>query len=324
MTVNDLALAILVAVSAGGLAYALLYPYISGAARAEKRQRAFLDRTPQNRLERKKESVSKRDQIAQSLKELEARQSEKKLTLEDRIQQAGLDWSRTRYFVTSAVLGFGVMLMMILLTGSLVVAALAGFTGALGIPHWLLGHLKKKRINKFILELPNAMDIIVRGIRAGLPLGDCIREIASSAVEPLKSEFRMIVEGQAMGVPLADSLEKLTKRVPVAETRFFATVITIQTKAGGNLSEAIGNLSRVLRERRKMAGKIKAMSMEARASAAIIAALPFLVAFITYFSSPSYIELLWTTTAGLIALTISGVWMLVGVTVMKNMITFEI
>jgi tight adherence protein B len=325
MNLNDLALVLLASVAAGGLAYVFIYPLLSGERRAEKRQQALATRSPQRRVERKKDGTSKRDQIAQSLKELEARQNEKnRVTLQDRIEQAGLDWTRGRYFLASGILGLGVMFFLLVLTGSLIVAGLGGFTGALGLPFWLLGFMKKRRINKFVTELPTAMDIIVRGIRAGLPLGDCIREIASSTSDPLRTEFRLVAEGQTMGIPLSDSLERMAERVPVPEATFFATVITIQTKAGGNLSEAINNLSRVLRERKKMKGKIQAMSMEAKASAAIIASLPFVVAFLTYLSSPQYIELLWLTIAGRIALGISAVWMLIGVTVMKNMISFDI
>ncbi len=126
-----------------------------------------------------------------------------------------------------------------------------------------------------------------------------------------------------MGMTAADALAKLYERVPVPEANFFSIVIAIQQKSGGNLSEALGNLSRVLRDRRKMAGKIKAMSTEAKASAGIIACLPFTVGILTYLSSPQYIQLLWTTQTGKVALVASGLWMLMGVFVMKKMIAFD-
>jgi tight adherence protein B len=168
------------------------------------------------------------------------------------------------------------------------------------------------------------MDVIVRGIKSGLPLNDCMRIIASEARDPVKSEFRQLVESQALGLSVGDACGKLFERVPVAEANFFAIVIQIQQKAGGNLSEALGNLSRVIRERRKMKGKVAAMSMEARASAAIIASLPFVVTGFLWVSSPNYIELLWKTQSGKIALAISGCWMLVGLFTMKKMIDFDI
>jgi tight adherence protein B len=148
--------------------------------------------------------------------------------------------------------------------------------------------------------------------------------IASEAAEPVKSEFRAIIEQQALGISIAEAVGKLYERVPVAESNFFAIVIGIQAKAGGNLSETLGNLSRVLRERKKMKAKIQAMSQEAKASAGIIAALPFLVAFLTYLSSPHYIELLWTTQTGRICLVLSAAWMSVGIFIMRKMINFEV
>ncbi len=168
------------------------------------------------------------------------------------------------------------------------------------------------------------MDVVVRGIRSGLPLSDCLRVIAREAAEPLRGEFRLVVEAQSIGVSLAEAAARLHERIPVPEANFFAIVIGIQQKSGGNLSEALGNLSRVLRERRRMADKVKAMSMEAKASAAIIASLPFVVALLCYLSSPDYIGLLWTTRIGQLALGASLLWMLVGVLVMRRMIDFEI
>ena len=204
------------------------------------------------------------------------------------------------------------------------VAAVAFFAGALGIPRWLLGFLKSRRIAKYLEELPNAMDVIVRGIKSGLPLNDCIRMIAAEAQEPVRSEFRAIIEQQALGISIADAVGKLYERVPVPESNFFAIVIAIQSKAGGNLSETLGNLSRVLRERKKMKAKVQAMSQEAKASAGIIACLPILVAILTYLSSPHYIELLWTTDVGKIALVICAGWMAIGTFIMRKMINFQV
>jgi tight adherence protein B len=163
----------------------------------------------------------------------------------------------------------------------------------------------------------------VRGVKAGLPLSDCIRIIASETQEPVKSEFRQIADSQAIGVSLPEAATKLFDRVPLAESNFFGIVVTIQQKAGGSLSDALGNLSRVLRERRKMKAKIKAMSMEAKASAAIIASLPIAVMLLVWLTSPNYIELLWTTPTGRVMLMCSAMWMGVGVFVMRRMINFD-
>src|SRR5205085_2948338 len=139
---------------------------------------------------------------------------------------------------------------------------------------WMLGFLKKRREKKFIKALPDAVDVIVRGIKAGLPLFDSIKVVAADAPEPLKGEFLAIIETQTIGIPLGEACSRLYERMPLPEANFFGIVVAIQQKSGGNLSEALGNLSKVLRDRKKMAEKIQAMSMEAKASAGIIGAMP--------------------------------------------------
>jgi tight adherence protein B len=150
-----------------------------------------------------------------------------------------------------------------------------------------------------------------------------LKMIATDAPEPLKSEFRAIVETQTVGIPIGEACTKLYERIPLPEANFFGIVIAIQQKSGGNLSEALGNLSKVLRERKKMKAKIQAMSMEAKASASIIAALPPSVAALVYITSPQYIELLWTHPTGRMLLAGCAVWMLTGVMVMRKMINFD-
>jgi tight adherence protein B len=187
----------------------------------------------------------------------------------------------------------------------------------------VLSRLRNRRINKFVDIFPNALDIIVRGVKAGLPLGDTLRIVANEAPEPVRGEFRKVVESQTLGLPLPEAAEKLAQRVPVSETNFFSIVIGIQSKSGGNLSEAIGNLSHTLRERKKMKGKIKAMAMEAKASAFIIGAVPFVVTLLLYLSSPRYISLLWVTQHGRIVAAIACFWMSIGVVMMRKMINFD-
>jgi tight adherence protein B len=312
----------LVAVATGGVAYVLLYPLLSGEARAKKRQKAFV--APSADRRERISNVNRKEQVAQSLKELEARQkAQNRISLETRIAQAGLTWSKRRFYGISALCAAAFGIAVLLSTRNPLAAAGAAFAGGFGFPRWLIGYIRTKRINRFVLELPNAVDVIVRGIRSGLPLGDCLRIVASEAKEPVKSEFRSIVEAQAVGMTVGEAVGKLFERVPVAEANFFAIVITIQQKSGGNLSEALGNLSKVLRERKKMGDKIKAMSMEAKASAGIIGSLPPIVGILTYLSSPDYISLLWQTQAGKFALAGGALWMGLGVFVMKKMISFK-
>lgn len=322
MNGGNLALAAaLTTIAAGGVAYAFLAPYISGENRAEQRRRAVsVVTSPASRAA----TVNRREQVARSLKEVEAKASSTKISLDLKIARAGLDWSKGKFFVVSAAIGVVFALVILFVTANPVAALGALFVGILGLPRWLLAHLRKRRIAAFIKELPTAIDIITRGIRSGIPLNDCFRIISRESEEPLRSEFKQVVEALTMGLPVGEGMLRMYERVPVADVNFFAIVISIQASSGGNLSEALGNLSRVLRERKKMAGKIQAMSMEAKASGGIIAALPFVVATLTYLSSPDYISLLWTTDMGRVALVASAFWMSIGVFTMKKMINFDV
>ncbi|MFE1600929.1 type II secretion system F family protein [Methylobacterium sp. ID0610] len=318
---ESLAVPALLALAAACIVSAVILPMLPGQARATKRQKAIVGRRPASE---RIQTTSRRDQVAKSLKDLENKEKKARPSLELRLTQAGLTISPTQFHLFSGLAAGLTAVMILLLTGHLLLVAGAAFAVGLGAPQWLLRYLRKRRMNRFVLELPNAMDVIVRGIRSGLPIGDCLRIIARESPEPVKTEFRVLVESQAVGVSLTEAATRLYDRMPVPEANFFAIVIGIQTKSGGNLSEALSNLSKVLRDRRRMVDKVSAMSMEARASAAIIASLPFIVAVLCYLSSPDYIALLWTTQVGQIAVAASGLWMLLGVLVMKRMITFEI
>jgi tight adherence protein B len=178
-------------------------------------------------------------------------------------------------------------------------------------------------VKKFLEEFPNAIDIIVRAVKSGLPLNDGLKLIANEAKEPVRSEFQRIIDQQQIGLSIPEACGKLYETMPCPEANFFGIVIQIQAQAGGNLSEALGNLSRVLRDRKKMKAKVAALSMEAKASAAIIGALPFIVTLLVYLSSPDYIMLLFTTSTGHMLLGIGLTWMSIGIMVMKKMINFD-
>jgi tight adherence protein B len=313
----------LVAFAIGAVAWVFLYPILSGERKAERRMASVARSEPMVRPTRAAQKP-RREQIEGTLKQLEERQKRaKRAPLAVRISQAGLSWSKRRFFVVSALLGI-VAFVVTLLAGAGLLAALAfGFAGGCGIPFWLLKFLKKRREARFLDALPDAIDVIVRGIKAGLPLLDSLKLIANEAREPIRSEFRNVIETQTIGIPLGEACLKLYERIPVAEANFFGIVISIQQRAGGNLSEALGNLSHVLRERKKMKGKIKAMSQEAKASAAIIGSLPIVVMSLVWFTSPSYIELLWTEQLGRVMLACCAVWMFIGIMVMRKMINFD-
>lgn len=324
MTLQAIAVFFLVTVAMGGVAWVFLYPILSGERQAEKRMVSVAKAEPIARKAAARTGKSRREQVEESLKDLEVRNRKaRRAPLSVRITQAGLTWSKERFLISAAGLGAAVFLAVFLVGGGLIVAAATAFAAGAGLPMWILAYLKKKRETRFLEVFPDSVDIIVRGIKAGLPLLDSMKVIVADAPEPVRSEFRAIIETQAIGIPLGEACIKLYERIPLAEANFFAIVITIQQKAGGNLSEALGNLSRVLRDRKRMKAKISAMSMEAKASAGIIAALPAAVMLLVYLSSPSYISLLWTAPVGRIMLAGSLVWMFLGVMVMKKMISFD-
>ena len=313
----------LVSVAFGGVVYVFLYPMLSGERKAEQRLQSVAKTEPLTRATRGPQK-SRRDTVEATLKELDERHKKtKSAPLSVRIAQAGLTWSKRQFAFISAGMGLAAFVASSFSGAGLIISAAIGFAGAFGAPRWVLSFLKKRREKKFLDGFPDAVDVIVRGVKAGLPLLDCIKMIALEAPEPLKSEFRVILETQAIGMPLGEACGKLYERTPLPEANFFGIVVAIQQKAGGNLSEALGNLSRVLRDRKKMKAKIQAMSQEAKASAGIIGALPIAVMTLVYLTSPQYISLLFTTSIGNMMLAASAVWMATGVMVMKKMINFD-
>jgi len=319
-----IAVAFLAALAVGGIAYVFLYPVLSGEKAAEKRRETVARTEPVTARASRGQTRTRRDAVEQTLKEFEERQKKNaKPSLPIRIAQAGLTWSKQQFILISAGIGFVLFLVALTVGPGLLPALGIGFAGAFGLPRWMLSYFKKRREQKFLDGFPDAVDIVVRGVKAGLPLLDCLKMITQEAPEPIKSEFRVIVDTQAIGMPLGEACGKLYERTPVAEANFFGIVVGIQQKAGGNLSEALGNLSRVLRDRKKMKAKIRAMSQEAKASAAIIGALPICVMTLVYLTSKDYITLLFTDPMGHLMLAGSAIWMTMGVLVMKKMINFD-
>ena len=323
MNMQVLALAFLATAAVGGIAWVFLYPLLSGERKAEGRRASIARADAPMAKQTEKSQRSRREQVETSLKDLEARrQQEKSVPLSVRLSQAGLDWTPQKFWIASAVVA-GVLFAVAMFVGGGLLGAGLAFAGGFGLPRWALSFLKKRRENKFLAALPDAVDVIVRGIKAGLPLFESIKVVAADSPEPLRSEFLAIIETQAIGMPLGEACSRLYDRMPLPEANFFGIVISIQQKSGGNLSEALGNLSKVLRDRKKMKEKIQAMSMEAKASAGIIGSLPPIVMFLVYLTTPHYISLLWTHPTGQLMLVGCVVWMAVGIMVMKKMINFD-
>jgi tight adherence protein B len=327
-----IALAILAALSVGGVGYAVFFTRLRGQTDAEKRvsqvqQRSGIAAPP---VSRSQDTVAKRRRaVKESLHEMEAKEqartrSRKSPPLELRLRQAGLNWSRNFFMVFGLITGVVFFVVSWFAGAPLLASVGLGAAGALGFPFWMVNFIRKRRMRAFLKHLPNSVDVIVRGIKAGLPLNDTLTIVSTESAEPVRTEFRLIHERQSMGLTAADAITELSERVPLPEANFFAVAITIQQQAGGNLSEALGNLSKVLRERARMHGKIKALSTEAKVSAYIIGALPIIVMFLVYISSPGYITTLFTEPLGNAILLGSALWMAIGVFVMRRMINFQI
>ncbi len=316
----------LAALSIGGIVYVVVMPFLSDERKASKRI-AYIsqDQRKASRQGRVPEVVSMRKkQLQDTLKDLEAKQkSKKKVSLKGRLVLAGLNIPLSSFWIASALCALGVGGAVFISGSALIVTGLAMVAGGLGFPRWLLGFLARRRQRMFLDEFVNALDVIVRGVKSGLPLNDCLKIIAEEMAEPVKSEFVEIVEQQSIGVPLGKAFDRMFERMPLQELNFFAIVIAIQQQTGGNLSEALENLSKVLRDRMRLTAKVRAFSAEAKASAGIIGSLPPVVMLALTITTPDYTALLWTEPLGKIMLMASGVWMLCGVLIMKKMINFD-
>lgn len=321
---NALFAIVLITLCVTGAFYALFYGRLSGQDVAEKRKAQFRTHRAKGERDRGADLNKRRQQIAESIRDMESAAKKRNAkSIENMIEQAGLEFSKQQFLIGSAVLGLVAGGLVFMINGSPIVALAGALAGGFGLPRWIISFLAKRRMKKFLEEFPGAVDVIIRGVKAGLPIGQCIGIIAAEAAEPVRSEFRRIMEAQSIGLSVAESVDRLPDRIPLAEASFFAIVINLQQKSGGNLSEALGNLSRVLRDRKKMRLKIIAMSSEAKASAMIIGALPFIVSGLVYITAPDYIRLLFVTTTGQIVLGICAFWMSVGIAVMKKLVNFD-
>jgi len=271
-------------------------------------------------------AASRKRNMQTALKDFEKKQAEKKvvITLRRRLDQAGLGNVQTQSFwIASAGLAAVTLLFCLVEQQSLLVIALAPIGTGLGLPRWILSFLKNRREKKFTDDFASAIDVIVRSVKSGLPTNDALRIVSTEFRDPVGGEFNRLVESMKMGVTLEQALKKMFDNMPTAEVSFFAIVMTIQLKTGGNLAEALGNLAAVLRDRKRLQGKIRAMSSEAKASAMIIGSLPPGVALLVYLTAPGYISLLFTEKTGNLLLLFCAFWMGTGIFVMKKMMNFK-
>lgn len=266
---------------------------------------------------------ARRKAIELQLKEIDRRERKARMTMAAKLRHAGMAMKIQTFWIISGVLGVVALLLPVLFGLNILLAAGVAVVFGMGLPRWVVGFIGKRRMKKFSGEFANAVDVIVRGIKSGLPVHDCFKIIAKESPAPLGPEFQKLVDGLGVGLTLSQALDKMFERMPTPELRFFTIVIAIQQKTGGNLAEALSNLTTVLRARRMMGEKIKALSSEAMASAGIIGSLPPVVMTLVFVTTPAYMMVLFTDPRGQIMLLGAAIWMSAGVFVMKRMIAFK-
>jgi len=316
----------------GALAFVVLAPTQGDKAKKRLAQLETKKNAKRASAAAQNDAVSKdrRRKVTEALSKIEnkslevKKQKKKRPSLQQKLDQAGLDFGPREFYIGSAVAA-AVLGVVGLISGQrLLVTAGLFFIGGLGLPHWYVGYQITRRQKKFVDEFSNAIDVIVRGVKSGLPVNECLKIIAAEAPKPVNEEFHQLVEGFRVGLSLEQGMTRMYERMPLQEVSFFGIVLLIQQKTGGNLAEALSNLAGVLRGRKLMEGKIKALSSEAKASAMIIGALPFLVMGAVKVSSPTYLDPLFMTKEGNFILLGAGLWMSMGIYVMKSMMKIKV
>lgn len=323
---TPLILIVLVLVSAGAVAVAFV-PAFSGNNRADKRRKALKGnyREVRQTIQADRQRDQRRKSVQQALKvqSQQVAQRKKRVSLEVQIWQAGMKIKKGAFIRNAVILGIGVAVIAWVLNAPPLFAGIFGLAAGYVLPKFYLKRRRKKYQSKFLDELPNAVEAIVRGVKSGMPLNDSLRVVARDVKEPVRTEFARVLDQQNFGKSMTEAIQILYDRVPTSEVNFFVVVITVQQQAGGNLSEALTNLSRVLRNRKKMQAKVKAMSSEAKASAMIIGSLPFVVGSLVSVVTPGYLSPLFTTSLGLFWLGIATVMMSLGIFIMNRMVQFD-
>ena len=297
----------------------------SGAGKAQKRRLETLRHRHSESMDAKVESQFKKAIAARKPKAHKVAGSGSRLeALEVRLDRTGKGWTLQQYIYASLGIALAVAVVIFLQTGAALMALGVGLLLGAGIPHLVVGFFIGKRTNNFNGKFPDAIELLVRGLRSGLPVTETLAVVAQEVPGPVGEEFKGITERIKIGKTMEDSLQETADRLGIPEFNFFCITLAIQRETGGNLAETLSNLADVLRKRGQMKLKIKAMSSESKASAYIVGALPFIVFGMIWWINPSYIgdffiddRLIVTGLGGL-------VWMGIGVFIMAKMVSFEI
>ena len=245
--------------------------------------------------------------------------------LQDRLERTGVNISVGDYALICAGLGGIVALLLIVIVDlALPIGLLAAAAAGLGLPHIWVGRKVNKRVDKFNAIFPDALDLMVRALRSGIPIQEAIANAANEMGDPVGIIFRRVQQEMRVGVPLEDAFWRVAETIKVAEFNFLIIAMSIQRETGGNLAETLGNLSNLLRDRRQMKLKIKAFSSEARATALIMGSLPFVLGLVLFLLNPDYMSTMFSDPRGLTMLGIAGCSMSLGIFIIKRMASFEI
>jgi tight adherence protein B len=314
---------------AGGLMGLMILGYmlITGSSPAKEGQRRL-------QAVRYRHSQSTKDKVESQLKKAIAARKPKQFTragansrteaLALRLERTGMGWSLSQYFYASLGVGLTVTALLYLKSGAALLSLGVGVLVGAGLPHMVVNSFIKRRTNNFNTKFPDAIELLVRGLRSGLPVTETLGVVAQEIPGPVGIEFRQVVERIRIGRTMEESLQVTADKLGTAEFQFFVITLAIQRETGGNLAETLSNLSDVLRKRAQMKLKIKAMSSESKASAYIVGALPFIVFGLIYWINPSYIGDFFIDER-LIATGLGGlVWMGIGAGIMAKMVSFEI
>lgn len=245
-------------------------------------------------------------------------------TLATRLDRTGRDWTVGQYGMASAGLAFGLMILLMILGWSFFSALLVGLLLGLWVPHMVIGRMITKRRNKFVIRFPDAIELLVRGLRSGLPISETMAVVALELPGPVGEEFRAVTDRMRIGRTMDAALQDTADRLDIPEFRFFVIAIAIQRETGGNLAETLSNLAEVLRKRAQMKLKIKAMSSESKASAYIIGCLPFAVFGMIWMINQPYMARFFVDPRLMLVGAAGFVWMGLGAFIMSRMISFEI
>ncbi|MES2699198.1 MAG: type II secretion system F family protein [Pseudomonadota bacterium] len=313
----------------GGLMGLMILGYmlLSGPSAAKESQRRL-------QAVRYRHSESTKDKVESQLKKAIANRKPKQFmkagsgsrveALSLRLKRTGMSWSINQYLYVSLGLGLVIFAVLFIQTGAALLGLVAGLMIGAGLPHLVVNFLINRRINNFTAKFPDAIELLVRGLRSGLPVGETLGVVANEVPGPVGSEFRAVTERMRIGRTMEEALQETANKLNTAEFQFFVITLAIQRETGGNLAETLSNLADVLRKRAQMKLKIKAMSSESKASAYIVGALPFAVFCMVYWVNPDYLSGFFIDERLMIAGLGGMVWMSIGGFIMAKMVSFEI